>query len=291
MKAFRMRCMVMVLVVLLGGALSHAQAETLLPVLFKAQVPPGTWSGTSNCGQGSINMVIAYHQGVQPTAEGIMAIDEWLAQSDWDIPIDNYNSSSTKPWILADVAQKYGGFPDSYWATNWTIDDIKNSIDQGLPVVLRVYTSYLTNRGYGYVGRHYIVAIGYGDGYIVCNDPGSASGGGKHYSEYDLNRALTLGSGSDWTDGSVTVVVPNGEVKPPANGLPDAPPVEEPPVEEEPPVAEEPPVVEEPPVIEEPQPEEPPVVRQPRVRQWRNYTPTTRWKYSDRSTGWNRQRR
>ena len=219
MKAKRMVSILMV-VCCLFFATSLAQAQLTLPVLFKAQVPPGTWFDTSNCGQASVAMAIAYHKKITPTETLIKQIDDWLHTSQWQLPINNYNSSSTKPWILEDVAAAWG-FPDSYWQAGWTLQDLKNAIDKGLPVVCRIVASYLTNRGYGYTGKHYILAIGYDSASIICHDPGSARGALKHYSNYDMTRAMTAGFQSS-EDGSVTVVVPNTTPPP----LPP-PPVEE----------------------------------------------------------------
>lgn len=204
-----------------------ASAQVTLPVEFKAQVPPGTWSGTANCGQASINMVLSYHQGVTPTAQGIMAIDDYLARSKWDRPINRYNGSGTTPLMLLDVAIYYGGFPESYMATQWTLAEIKESLDFGLPVVCRVTAKYLTNRGYPYTGAHVIVAVGYDDGAIICHDPGTPYGAFKRYSNYDFQRAHRYGGSNDWIPGTVVVVIPGDTppVIPPAGEDEDPPPV------------------------------------------------------------------
>jgi hypothetical protein len=187
-----------------------ANAQVTLPVEFKAQVPPGTWSGTSNCGQAAANMVIAYHEGETPDANGIMHIDEWLTRSPYRRSLNNYNSSGTRPWMLLDVFRVYADMPRSYMGTYWDIADVKEQLDNGLPVVCRVSARYLTNRGYSYTGGHYIVAIGYDDDAIICHDPGTPNGAFKRYSNSDFTRAHnTRTDQSEWVPGTVIVAVPD----------------------------------------------------------------------------------
>lgn len=174
-----------------------------LPVLFKAQVPPGSWSKTANCGQASVNMAIAYHQGVTPTAEGIMRIDEFLVQKPYRRNLNNYNSQGTQPNMLRDAARVVGGFPDSYYEANWTLQDFRDAVDDGLPVVARVYTGYLKNRPYRYVGNHYVLVIGYTSTHIICNDPGGVAGGGVRYENSQFAAA------SKKVRGYAIVVMPN----------------------------------------------------------------------------------
>ena len=61
-----------------------------LSVVFKAQVPPGEWANTNNCGQTSALMVMCYHKNTIPTEQGIKDIDTWLYQNEGDL-INNYN--------------------------------------------------------------------------------------------------------------------------------------------------------------------------------------------------------
>ena len=51
-------------VLLMLGAFSSqvlAASETIIDVPFKAQVPPGNWSETKNCGQASALMTFCYY--------------------------------------------------------------------------------------------------------------------------------------------------------------------------------------------------------------------------------------
>jgi len=154
--------------------------KIVLNVPFKAQVPPGIWSKTKNCGQASTLMVLCYYKGTTPTEQGIKDIDDWLYKKYGD-PIDNYNGYYTTTTKLEALAREYAGFPSSYKASGWGLNRLKQEINDGHPVVVAVTASYLSNRDYSYSGGHFVVAKGYTDTHIVCNDPGTSKGSDKYY--------------------------------------------------------------------------------------------------------------
>ncbi|MCK4359364.1 MAG: C39 family peptidase [Candidatus Cloacimonetes bacterium] len=121
--------------------------ENPLYVLFKAQVPPGIWSETKNCGQTSALMVFCYYNATTPTEQGIKNIDDWLYQKYGD-PINNYNGSETNTTKLEELAKEYGEFTNSYKANDWDIERLKQEIDAGHPVIVAVIAGHLSNRGY-----------------------------------------------------------------------------------------------------------------------------------------------
>jgi hypothetical protein len=49
-------------------------------VPFIAQVPPGTWGRTNNCGQAAVLMVASYYNKTIPTPQDIRDIDDWESQ-------------------------------------------------------------------------------------------------------------------------------------------------------------------------------------------------------------------
>ncbi|HUX88001.1 MAG TPA: C39 family peptidase [Chloroflexota bacterium] len=85
---------------------------------------------------------------------------------------------------------------------SWSIDDLKNELSQGRPVLLLVRYWDLPGHGQsGYAGDHYIVALGFDqNGNLVSNDPASynAAGAGQVMTPAQLTHA--------WSDTSVGLV-------------------------------------------------------------------------------------
>ena len=183
-----------------------ADIEFMLDVPFKAQVPPGIWSKTKNCGQASALMVFCYYKGTTPAEQGIKDIDDWLHNKYGD-PIDDYNGWYTKPKKLATLAREYGGFLGSYNATLWDLDRIKQEIDAGHPIIVAVYGK-IGDRNYP--EGHWLVVKGYNDTHIICNDPGTSKGDGKEYINSEFLAAMYAWPGEDpiW-DGAVVIVMPS----------------------------------------------------------------------------------
>ncbi|MDF1498263.1 MAG: C39 family peptidase [Patescibacteria group bacterium] len=165
-----MAFVVMGLILLTGLAGAYSNP---LDVPFKSQVPPGTWSETKNCGQTSSLMIYSFYDGTIPTDQGIKDIDDWLFQEYGSSQaINDYNGSNTDIAILETLAIEYGGFPNSYKASGWTVARVKQEIDAGHPVIVAVTGAPL---GQSY-GGHFLVAKGYTATGIITNDPGRTNG-------------------------------------------------------------------------------------------------------------------
>jgi len=184
---------------------SDSETETIINVPFKAQVPPGTWSATNNCGQASSLMVFCYYKGTTPTEQGIKDIDDWL-YSKYGDPINNYNGSITDTTKLEALAREYAKFPVSYKASGWDLNRLKQEINVNHPVIVAVTAGYLSNRGYSYSEGHFLVVKGYNSTHIICNDPGTSSGENKYYVNSEFSDAM-----SD-QGGSVVVVIPTAGI-------------------------------------------------------------------------------
>ncbi|MCK5413244.1 MAG: C39 family peptidase [Candidatus Pacebacteria bacterium] len=182
----------LVLLTSLAGAYSNP-----LDVPFKSQVPPGTWSETKNCGQTSSLMIYSFYDETIPTEQGIKDIDDWLFEKYGSSQaINGYSGSNTNTVILETLAKEYGGFSDSYKASGWTIEKVKQEIDAGHPVIVAVTGAPL---GQSYDG-HFLVVKGYTDTGIITNDPGRTNGVITYSNKQFLNAMSSQG-------GAVVVVI------------------------------------------------------------------------------------
>jgi len=167
---------------------------TDLDVPFIAQVPPGDWGHTQNCGQASALMVFDYLRGAVPTEQGIKDIDDWLFSRYRD-SVNNYNGTGTTTPKLEALARDYAGFVYSYRASRWNLTRLKQEIDAGNPVMVCVIASYLSNRGYDFSGCHCLVAKGYTSTSIICNEPYLIEGQGKQYANNEFSQAMSAEGG------------------------------------------------------------------------------------------------
>jgi len=160
-----------------------------LPVPFKSQVPPGNWTvdqncgTTNNCGQTCMVMYNSFYQYSQPTIQNIKDVDDFLF-TEYGQPINCYNGSITYISDLVNIATLLYGYQNVETHTNWTLEDIKNSLLTNKPVVVAVKTNMSTNGG-----NHFMILRGYDEenGVLYFNDPGRslASGYGKNV-EYSV---------------------------------------------------------------------------------------------------------
>jgi hypothetical protein len=197
-RALALTVIALILSTGLAGAFSNP-----LSVPFKAQVLPGTWSATKNCGQTSSLMVYSFYDGTTPTVQGIKDIDDWLFKKYGSSQaINSYSGSDTSTTILETLAKEYGGkygvFSNTYKTSGWTVARVKQEIDAGHPVIVAVTGAFL---GQSY-GGHFLVAKGYTSTGIITNDPGRTSGVLTYTNTQFANAMTSQG-------GAVVVVMPN----------------------------------------------------------------------------------
>ena len=163
----------------------------VLDVPWIPQVPPGTWLKTMNCGQASSLMIFDYYKKTRPpdaTSDApcrIWQINYWL---DYRYPAKGYMNPSGNgkgTWRELPVLSKdFGGFEDSSRHRGFTLDDLRNELSQGYPVIVGVFTDMAETGG----ASHWMVLTGIDDTYVYVNDPGHSweSGKGKYY--YAINK-------------------------------------------------------------------------------------------------------
>ncbi|HKQ03876.1 MAG TPA: LecA/PA-IL family lectin [Blastocatellia bacterium] len=155
-----------------------------LNVPFKAQVPPGTWAETNNCGQTCVLMVISYYKKTVPTVADIKALDDWCTERFRDAK-GNYNGVAKNVSQLEIIAREYGAFVNSVAYYHWTLDDLHKELSLGHPVIVPCWTDMLVDPPHR---RHFMVLIGIDDNYVYVNDPGhSAERGGANH-RYSISQ-------------------------------------------------------------------------------------------------------
>ncbi|GEM_PF-646607 len=152
---------------------------------IKQANPPGTWSYTRNCGQTCYLMVECYLNGTIPSAEGIKSIDDWLDTSYGD-PVRDYNGSYTTTAKLVDLAREYGNFKNAERHSGWSLDQLRDELDQGYPVIVGVYTRMNTSSGV----PHFMVLVGIEGDDVYVNDPGRDADYNGHNKVYSLDAFL-----------------------------------------------------------------------------------------------------
>ncbi|MFA5128035.1 MAG: C39 family peptidase [Patescibacteria group bacterium] len=204
--------------VILGALLpcfAHAATSTekiSLSVPFIIEIPDGTWTGNwkNACEEASMSMVDQYYAGVtkisRQASKNIMNPLFTYQDSIWGGNADS-NATRTAKIIEAKLDFK------ATIKRNPTIEEIKNELRAGRPVISFHYAKYLANPGHRFrVGGsyyHVMVISGFDDatGEFITEDPGAENGLDYRY-KYDTLMA-TLGDFNHTTkkvDGPATVI-------------------------------------------------------------------------------------
>ncbi len=142
--------------------------------------------GHGSCGPASLSMCSCCILGRTPTYQDIVNVWSYLGRDTCGNDMTGTsltelrNAARGWPFGLANVTK-----------STFTLQQIKDQLAAGRPVLVHVIAGYLSNRGYSYTGGHYIVARGYDPSNIICNDPGTYAGENKYYSNADMTAAMT----------------------------------------------------------------------------------------------------
>jgi len=171
--------------------------DVKLDVPFKAQVLPGEWNRTLNCGHTSVLMIAGFHKRFTPTIQDIKDADDFINRQFGD-PIRNYNgyyTGGTRTNRLIELA-KYLGLPEVTDHSGWRLDDLRHELEAGRPVIVGVWTDMAIYTGV----PHWMVLTGMKDDIVYVNDPGHS--GGKD-NQYDISTFDAA-----WRDqGSVAITI------------------------------------------------------------------------------------
>lgn len=178
-------------VLLLNNEIKKETPESvILPVSYMSEAPDGIWVGNwkNACEEDSVYMVDAYYRGLK-----ILSINEAKAfmQNLFSVQDalygDNKNSSAERTVYLINTHSTFKGKVKE----NPTIDEIKEEIRQGRPVISMHYGFDLKNENIpfriGGTSYHVLVIVGFDDATeeFITNDPGDTVQG--HYRAYKYN--------------------------------------------------------------------------------------------------------
>jgi len=111
-----------------------------------------------SCGASSMQAVLAYY-----------GMDSY--EADLRVMLKTAPKHGTYPWDMVGAAKQLGF--DAEWKENLTLDDIKRSLQQGIPVITDSQRFKGADGTFenNWAGGHYMVAIGIDDRYIYLEDP------------------------------------------------------------------------------------------------------------------------
>ncbi len=149
-------------------------------VPFKAQVLPGDWENTKNCGPTCVLMIDGYYKKYVPTEKNIKSINDWMGTP-------TYNGVVTNTTKLEELATKYCKL-SNVSHDNASSSNAKNTIvdelNQGYPLIcaVRLKMTNLVDKSNG----HFMVIRGYNSEGVYVNDPGRSLESGQGENKYYL---------------------------------------------------------------------------------------------------------
>lgn len=198
----------------------NAEPEVVIPatfnldVPFTSQAPFAVWDEIheDTCEEAALLMVHRFYEG-SPFADAQDADNELLAMVDFQNErFGDFKSTNAED--TATIAREFYGYERVDVVYDITIDDVKQQVAQGRPVILPAAGRELGNPNFTGEGPlyHALVVKGWTETEIITNDPGTRKG-----HEYRYNPDVLMSAVGDWNDGdpangrSVMIVMyPNG---------------------------------------------------------------------------------
>lgn len=162
------------------GNEKNLPAEKILEVPFTSQAPYTDWSEPwqNACEEAAVLIVHHFLLGdgdkVIPKEQVTKELQEMI---NWQIK--NYGTHrDLKAEEIANFTRKYLGYKNVKVIYDISIEDIKNEIAEGNPIIIPVAGRVLDNPNYAAPGPvyHNLVATGYTKDKIITNDPGTRKG-------------------------------------------------------------------------------------------------------------------
>lgn len=170
-----------------------------LAVPFTSQAPHGVWDEVheETCEEAAVLMVDAFFDGRTLTPDGVEA--ELLALVDWQKKRFGYFEDTTAA-ETAIIAREYYGYPNVEVRYDITVDDLREMVRGGLPVMIPLDGRIIGNPFFSGEGPDYHMLVIRGltkDGKFITNDPGTRRGEAYLYDAQVLWDAIY-----DWNGGS-----------------------------------------------------------------------------------------
>lgn len=177
---------------------SVKKTSELLPVQFICQAPLQTeenWKyHEESCEEAAVLQAYLYETGQTMTKQ--QANDEILKMIDWQMK----NFGEHKDLYADDVKKFISGYynipaVDIEVTYDTTLDNIKDFILQGYPVIVPIMGNILKNPYYPYPGYHMLTVIGFTEDKIITNDNGTRHGEKFSYDNEIFLEAMTAAGG------------------------------------------------------------------------------------------------
>lgn len=172
--------------------------EVLLSVPFTSQAPLGVWDELYNeaCEEASLIMADAFLQNKKLNKS--LVAQEIKSMVDWQINKWGSHKDLTLEEVK-ELAIDYYNYEKIRIETDITLENIKEELSQGNPVILPLAGRYVNNQHYRTPGPYYhmLVVIGYKEDQFITNDPGTKRGEKYVYDKDSLFRAVHDWPGED----------------------------------------------------------------------------------------------
>lgn len=173
--------------------------EFNLAVPFTTQSPFAEWTEQDNesCEEAAILTVHYYYQDKTFTKE--IAKQELQTIVDFEMDYFGYYKDTTAA-ETAELVKEMWGYEKVEVVSDFTMEDIKEHVYAGRPVILPTAGRMLGNPNFRAPGPlyHMLVVRGWNKENIITNDPGTRKGENYQYSPDVLMEAI-----HDWNDGDV----------------------------------------------------------------------------------------
>ncbi len=165
--------------------------EILIDVPFTSQAPFGKWDAYHEeaCEEASLVMLEYFLQNKKLTPA--LAEKEIQALIAYEIKTTkNYEDSTAEE--VAKLGESYYGIKNLRVVYDFTLEDLKKYLAQKKPIIIPAAGRLLGNPNFKAPGPlyHNLVLVGYADGIIITNDPGTRKGKSYKYDIKTLYNAI-----------------------------------------------------------------------------------------------------